>query len=352
MDRIDEYLQTLRALLPRDKREDILQELSEEMRSQAAEQEADLGRPLTPTEQAEMLRKYGHPLLTAARYRPQRYLIGPVVFPYYALTLKVILAFVVAGHAIGAVVLLVGGQPVGPALLDMVGAVLSGVGWFTLLAACADYWLTRSRVLEKWDPNKTSSPVSQAAEGLRNALDAVPRPGRAIASGDSLRDKPSAPRFVASVGLGAWWLLGLRFPYLFFGPGAAHLSWGEAMDRLYPILVLGQVVMLVQAYRELRGAGPMRSGWLAGVASGVVAALLLYLVATSDHQWLVWHGQAEAAARATVVIQLAGRSFSVIDFVNGVFSATFFLVALAAVIGSVRSLIGRLSGGGRRAAHA
>jgi hypothetical protein len=124
------------------------------------------------------------------------------------------------------------------------------------------------------------------------------------------------------------------------------------MDRLYPILVLGQVVTLVQAYRELRGAREMRLGRLAGIASGIVAALLLYLVATSDHQWLVWHGQAEVAARATVVMQLAGRSYSVIDFVNALFSATFFFVAVAAAIGSVRSLIGRLWGGGRRAALA
>ena len=97
MDVIDRYLRTLRILLPKDQRDDVLRELSEEMQSQVAEKEAALGRRLTAGEQAAIVSSYGHPLLTAARYRPQRHLIGPVVFPYYWIVLRIALALVASG---------------------------------------------------------------------------------------------------------------------------------------------------------------------------------------------------------------------------------------------------------------
>src|SRR5687768_11813205 len=111
MDLFERYFRTLRIFLPKNQREDIVRELEEEIRSQVIEQEAALGRPLSLDEQAAILRQYGHPLLTAARYRPQRYLIGPVIFPYYWLVLKLTIALVFLGHVIGAGVLVAGGAP-------------------------------------------------------------------------------------------------------------------------------------------------------------------------------------------------------------------------------------------------
>ena len=73
---IDRYLRTLRILLPQDQRDDIIRELSEEIQSQVAEREAALGRRLAAEEQAAIVAQYGHPLLTAARYRPSSGLSG------------------------------------------------------------------------------------------------------------------------------------------------------------------------------------------------------------------------------------------------------------------------------------
>lgn len=111
MDTFERYFQMLRLFLPKDQRDDIIRELSGEIRSQVADKEAELGRPLSPDEQAAVIGQYGHPLLIVARYRPQRSLIGPVVFPYYWLVLKVVVGLMVAGHIIVAVVLLAGGAP-------------------------------------------------------------------------------------------------------------------------------------------------------------------------------------------------------------------------------------------------
>ena len=111
MDVIEGYFRALRIFLPKGQRDDIIRELWGEVQSQVAEKAAALGRPLNSAEQASIISQYGHPMLTAARYWPQRYLIGPIVFPYYWIVLKIALALVAIGHVVGAAVLLAGGAP-------------------------------------------------------------------------------------------------------------------------------------------------------------------------------------------------------------------------------------------------
>lgn len=176
MDLFDDYFRTLRIFLPKDQRDDIIRELSEELRSQVADKEAALGRPLRADEQAAIIGQYGHPLLTAARYRPQRYLVGPVLFPYYWLVLKVAIGLVVAGHVIGGIVLLASGASfaeMGEVLEDLVGTLLKVLGWITVLAAFADMWLARSRVLEKWNPSAPFPPLQYAERAVQHAAGAV-----------------------------------------------------------------------------------------------------------------------------------------------------------------------------------
>ena len=50
MEIFDRYLNFIRILLPRSKQQDIIAELSEDLRGQIADQEAELGRPLTQAE--------------------------------------------------------------------------------------------------------------------------------------------------------------------------------------------------------------------------------------------------------------------------------------------------------------
>ena len=55
MNVIDRYFRTLRVLLPKDQRDDIIRELAEEVRAHVADREAELGRPLTADEQAAIV---------------------------------------------------------------------------------------------------------------------------------------------------------------------------------------------------------------------------------------------------------------------------------------------------------
>lgn len=367
MDLFDDYFRTLRIFLPKDQRDDIIRELSEEIRSQVADKEADLGRPLNAGEQAAIIGQYGHPLLTAARYRPQRYLIGPVVFPYYWLVLKVAIGLVVAGHVIGGIVLLAGGASfaeMGEVLEDLVGTLLKVLGWITVLAAFADMWLARSRVLEKWNPSTPFPPLQYAERAVQHAAGAVQHAVAAVPGAHRhsplswprlskrLSGPPSVSGFIVGVVVSAWWLLGLKFPYLFFGPGAADVSWGTAMDRLYPVLVVAQLTILAEHFVRLTRPHDTRFFRISGVVWLVAGWAFIYLVATSDHQWVVWRGAAEASARATIITKIAGRELSLIDLVNYALSIPFIIAAIGGVVGSVRALLRWFSRRGPTAAHA
>ena len=92
MELLDRYLQAVKFWLPKSQRDDIIAELSEDIRSQIEEKEAELGHKLGESEVEAVLKNLGHPLLIAERYLPsQQYLIGPVLFPVYRLVLKMLL---------------------------------------------------------------------------------------------------------------------------------------------------------------------------------------------------------------------------------------------------------------------
>jgi len=88
MELLDRYLAAIRFWLPKPQRQDILAELTEDIRSQIEERESSLGRKLSEPELAELLQKRGSPYRVACRFLPQRYLIGPAFFPIYSLILK------------------------------------------------------------------------------------------------------------------------------------------------------------------------------------------------------------------------------------------------------------------------
>src|SRR5260221_5904224 len=91
MELLDRYLQAIEFWLPKRQRQDIIAELSEDLRSQVEEKETELGRKLEDAEVEAILKRCGSPLEVASRYRPQQYLIGPTLFPIYRFVLAVFL---------------------------------------------------------------------------------------------------------------------------------------------------------------------------------------------------------------------------------------------------------------------
>jgi len=115
MDLLDRYLQAVRQamfFMPAEQKRDILQELSDALRSDVDAKERELGRSLGKSEMETILARYGNPLLVAGRYRNSnlsvafgRQIIGPELFPIYAtvLTITVVTALIA-----GAVIMIVG----------------------------------------------------------------------------------------------------------------------------------------------------------------------------------------------------------------------------------------------------
>jgi hypothetical protein len=92
---LDHYLHAVRVYLPRrPSRDDILDELADLLQSKLEERARELGRPLTEIEQQAVLIEHGNPTTVASGYGGTnlglafgRQIIGPEVFPVYALVL-------------------------------------------------------------------------------------------------------------------------------------------------------------------------------------------------------------------------------------------------------------------------
>lgn len=117
MDLLDRYLNSVRPFLPRGQQEDILDELSANIRARMDDREEQLGRPLTADEQEAILQDYGHPMLVAGRYRTNtgsvafgRQIIGPALFPFYVRALKFVMGASLAIYLVVLVALTVTGN--------------------------------------------------------------------------------------------------------------------------------------------------------------------------------------------------------------------------------------------------
>ncbi|HEY3771189.1 MAG TPA: hypothetical protein VGN44_21125 [Candidatus Angelobacter sp.] len=82
MELLDRYLQAVWEYMPSGDRDDFVKELRDNILSQMEDRAAELGHELNASEQAEILKRFGHPLVVAAPYRrlPMQQLVKPKLF--------------------------------------------------------------------------------------------------------------------------------------------------------------------------------------------------------------------------------------------------------------------------------
>jgi hypothetical protein len=241
MELIDRYLQSVRLALPKAQQNDVIRELTDDILSQIEERETALGRPLTEDEQVALLKQLGHPMMFAARYRKQQYLIGPAIFPIYWMVLKLVLAVVLIGMAIAAVTVAATGRGLGASLGVLaqypVGAI-SAFAWVTGVFALIDCFGAKFKFHDKWDP-------------------------RTLPKLSKLEKRPSTLQTAAGLFFGAlfgvWWLVGLKHQFLIFGPGVAVVHFGPVWQTLYPVFVVAIVADVIRHSVAL-----LRPGWEKG----------------------------------------------------------------------------------------
>jgi hypothetical protein len=101
MNLLERYLQAVGQYLAPGTREDVLAELRVNLQAEMDARAEEREGPLTESEAAAIVKAHGRPIMVAARYSPQRYLIGPEVFPIYLLTLRKTAPVVVLFYFVG-----------------------------------------------------------------------------------------------------------------------------------------------------------------------------------------------------------------------------------------------------------
>lgn len=147
MDLIERYLRSVKFWLPKNQKDDIIAELSEDIHARMEEQESALGRSLNEAEVEALLKKRGRPFVVANRFLPQQSLIGPLLFPLYFFILKIMaLCYAVAFVA----VLFLGWIPASRVLMTGItdGCIL------TVIFAMLERWQSKSNFMEDWNPRR------------------------------------------------------------------------------------------------------------------------------------------------------------------------------------------------------
>jgi len=233
MELVERYLQAVKFWLPRDKQDDIIAELREDMRSEIEEKEAALGRPLDKGDLEALLKRRGPPVVVAGRFLPQRHLIGPMWFPIYWLVLRLaIAANAIPWMAVWLILWLNSpgyraAHP-GMAVFSTLGTLWTTV-WIqfaviTLVFALLDKYQSHA-FIANWKPSQL--------QPLRKTRDRVPRA------------ESTFGLIVSFIFL--YWLLSVPgFPWMAFGPAAGFLSVNPGLRVFYLPIVLLTLVGIAQ----------------------------------------------------------------------------------------------------------
>lgn len=216
MDILASYLRAVKRCLPRAQSDDIIKELSDDLRSQLEEKQAALGRPLSSEEVMAFFKQHGDPMTVARRYRQDHRslslgweLIGPELFPMYLILLSFNLALTVTAVVVVSLIL---HAPIN--LNAFIVPVLAQITCLTVVFTILN--LIRRKYPQPW-----YYPPAELAPML------------------------PVSRWYSLVGLimwaavAIWWLALPHFPELILGSGAAHLKLASAWHRFYtPMLLL------------------------------------------------------------------------------------------------------------------
>jgi hypothetical protein len=289
MELLDQYLTSVRSCLPAAQRDDIVSELSENLRAQIEDKEGELGRPLNEGEVEAILKQLGHPLVVASRYRQDQrsvafgqQIIGPVLFPFYirvlsfnlGLTGVVILVVLTALFASGKSVTLVSTLP------TFLYQFLIQFGVITLIFALAErHW---NKFPDRWDPRGLKYPWHPAfaiQTGSKSEFSSAQESPR-ISRFDSIA------QFVA-LGISIGWLrVAQRFPFMIFGPAAAFIKPAPIWHQFYWPVVLLALAGMVQAGVSLVRPDWVRLPVIYRLVSNVVwITMLLFLLKAGS--WIV-----------------------------------------------------------------
>jgi hypothetical protein len=259
MELIQRYLQAIEFWLPKKQRQDIISELSEDIRAQVEEREAELGHALNEAEVEELLRKRGRPVLVANRYLPQEHLIGPLLFPIYRFALKVVVLCSLVPWAVGWLSkILFDTSYAGNGAMwgSLCTTLFVAIGMVTLVFAILERTQPGARVLEAWDPRKLPP--------LRNP-NQIPRVASSI-------------EFAVNLVFLTWWIDSFRSPIVLNNPPMrmvlapvwSYIYWG------FLLVALLNTAMAASSF--IRPYWTVQRAWLRLISDAAGSALFCWLL--------------------------------------------------------------------------
>jgi hypothetical protein len=269
MQLLDRYLTAIKFWLPKTHRDDIAAELAANLQAEIDDRAAELGRPLTESEIAAILKQHGSPVVVASRYQQEkrtvnfgRQFIGPIVFPFYWIAVKVTLVLLLVSSIIPIFLFTTHGPPfagLGNALVRLMRFSLPVLLLVTVLFALIDFCLRKTHFIEKWtgDWDPASLPTSDRQ------------------AGQVRRSSSIAGIILQSIFIVWWWNHG-SIPYLAVTNAGAQVHFAPILTTLHiPILIIG-FINLAQHWLNL-----VHPGWrwlppATGLISSFAALILLY----------------------------------------------------------------------------
>lgn len=162
MDLLNRYVAEVGKHLPRKNRADIENEIHSTLQDMLEDRSQKDGRPVDEAMIMAVLRDYGAPKAVAATYQPERYLIGPKLYPLFWLVLKIVFIVLAVTTMIGIGVRLGTAQPggetaavvLGKAALDYLQGMMAALGNIVFIFAVLERFLPAEKVdtEAQWDP--------------------------------------------------------------------------------------------------------------------------------------------------------------------------------------------------------
>ncbi len=344
MDLLDRYLQAVKKHLPLQRQDDIIAELKANLESQLDDKEAELGRPLTATEAEEWIKQLGAPIQVAAAYQPQRYLIGPAVFPTYWFVLRLATVWCTVIYSIvSAVQIFSGGIATSDQVLDAVlrlpGALITAVAWVTLVFAVIEYAVTHSKM--KCVPMAASAAWSPGS---------LPPIAKDSVAGKKPRSFAQAMvEMLAGFFLLVWILLIPGHPWLLMGPGAHYLQASPfqvgpvLMEFYWCVVVLSVIQLGWQCFDFARGTWQNPGMARKNVMQVVGLIPLILLLTVPNHAAVLLKHPALDQARYGVTLDTVNMSIyrvALLIFVIAVIQAIVGIVNFG--ISSYRKRVGAI----------
>jgi len=265
MDLLERYLQAVGQYLPAKGKDDTLAELRANLLAEMENREEELGRSLNEAEVAAVLEHHGRPVMVAARYLPQHFLIGPGLFPLYWFTLLKSFPLLLLAYAVAQAANFIFG--VGTSVGAAIGHLpyVAFIFWAVMTLGFAIFEYAQGKYFAELKWSKEWNP--------RDLPDVAQQKGPSFAS--------RVADLIVSMLMILWLLSVPTHPYLVLGPGGSlrGLPFGLSPEwQIFYWQIIGLLALMLplKIAALFRGATKWRRGLeLATQAIGILILVVM-----------------------------------------------------------------------------